>query len=104
MRKEPEKRPAVRLKPSLDKADEKKVHMKAEIKNSENLNSSEQAEVLGSLYSAISGSGDEEYSRFFISETLATLLGGSSHQNDHASNAFHGAMLGMDPKDKLKNK
>ena len=89
----------VRLKPSLDENDEKKLLVKAEVKNSENLSASEQAEVLGSLYSAIAGSGNEEYSRLFISETLAALLSGSSHQNDHVSNAFHGAMLGMDPKD-----
>lgn len=89
----------VRLKPSLDENEEKKVHMGAKVKNSENLNSSEQAEILWSLYSAISGSGNDEYSRLFISEALGALFSGSDHDNEQISNAFHGAMLGMYPKD-----
>ncbi len=93
----------VTLKPSPDEKDEKKLLVKAKVKNSENLSFSEQSEVLASLYSAISGSGTEEYSRLFLSETLEVLLSGSSHDHEQIANAFHGAMLGMDPKDIIES-
>ena len=93
----------VRFKPALVEGDEKRIRMGTKVKNIENLSASEQIETLASLYSAISGSGTEEYSRLFLSETLEVLLSGSSHDHEQIANAFHGAMLGMDPKDIIES-
>ncbi len=51
----------VKLKPSPDERDEKRIHVGVKVKTGERLSSYEQAALLASPYSAVSGSGNNEY-------------------------------------------
>ena len=82
-----------------DKDNEKTFRLKPEVKNDIDLEDYKPSEVLGALYSAVSGSGNDEYSRKVIAEAMAAFNSNPNPKLDEISNAFHGAMLGMAPRD-----
>lgn len=60
-------------------------------------------EIIGSLYTAVSGSGDETYSRNFIAESIAALNNNLEPDLEGLSTTYYGAMMGMAPKDIIES-
>lgn len=60
-------------------------------------------DVIASLYSKVSGSGNEAYTNQFIREATAAMIN-YANENDAtaALNAFQGGMLSMDPQDPIE--
>lgn len=60
-------------------------------------------DVVGSLYSTLSGSGNEAYSDLFISEASAAMINNNSADGaSSALNAFQGGMISMNPQDVIE--
>ncbi len=79
------------------------ISIGTDFSNRGNLSQLQQGEMSRALQCAVSGSANDDYSCLFIGESTAALSG-STHKADFIANAFSGAMLEMDPKDKLKIK
>ncbi len=92
----------VRFISSQDEKRSKTVHLSPDLKKNANLEGYKESDVAASLYSAVSGSGCEDYSRLFIAEAMGALMNGSDNHKASMADAFHGAMLGMKPEDEIE--
>ncbi len=97
--KQAKEEPGVAFAVTQDKDNEKMFRLKPEVKKDIDLEDYKPSEVLRALYSAVSGSGNDEYSRKVIGEAMVAFNSNPNPKLDEISNAFHGAMLGMAPKD-----
>ena len=97
--KQAREEPGVAFAVTQDKDNEKTFSLKPEVKKDIDLEDYKPSEVLKALYSAVSGSGNQEYSRKVIGEAMVAFNSNPNSKLDEISNAFHGAMLGMAPSD-----
>ncbi len=89
-----------------DKENKKRFRLEHELTNQTGSQTHPINDVVASSYAALSGSGNEEYSRLFISQAAGAMINDSDTTDDNRSlaiNAFQGGMLSMEPKDIIES-
>ncbi len=93
----------VELKTIQDPDNQQRFNVEQKLANTIDSKIHTEQDVICSLYSTISGSGNEDYTNRFISEVSATMITSNDDNGATASiNSFIGGMLSMNPQDAIE--